>query len=514
MKFYDIAKVSFSSGKWWDWCSAWRREKSMPFGWPAWWDGGKWWSVILKASTDVNTLIDFNYKKNFKAQPWWNWMSHDKYGKDAENVILKVPVWTVLKDTETGNVIYQFTRDQEEYIVVKWGKWWLWNIHFKNSLRQFPEFSIMWEPGEKKDITMELQLLWDVALIWTPSVGKSTIINTISNAKAKVWDYPFTTLVPNLGIVKYWDYNFSVVDVPWLIQWASKWKWLWNEFLRHVLKARIWCFVLDISRYENWLDEFIEIFSELVSYVKTRFIGSTEYWPKVENIEISLSKNSSNEIIFEVFTKFGKEKVLLLRKMVSFVLNKYDVLDDKDLLKEFVDIFIAKILKWLEKIFKKKLKTVKFSLWKLTLKSLNTNIDILSCFSRFWVQQFIEKLVTKMQSFDSIDILWFEKMLVAKEQDSYVKDITEKEKRTLISNWYVQTSDMKYIKVWEVYDRDFARMVYTLPWWNDEAELWFWENLDKTWYVKIFEKYWVVKWDIFKVKSIYAGIEDRYVMWD
>lgn len=513
MKFYDIAKISVSSWRWWDWSSAGRREKWIPFGWPAWGDGWKWWSVILKASKDVNTLIEYSYKKQFKARPWEMWMSHDRYWKDSDDLILEVPVWTVVKQQETNKILFQFKHDQEEFVVARWWKWWLGNIHFKNSTRQFPDFAIMWEPGEKKEIMLELQLLWDVALIWTPSVWKSSIINAVSNAKVKVWDYPFTTLIPNLWIVKYGDYNFSIVDVPGLIQWASEWRGLWNEFLRHVLKAKNWTFVTDISRYESWLEDFWQLIEEIVKYVWNRFMGSTEYGAPIKSLKIKISMVWSN-IVFEAITKLDKQDVIILRKVLNFVVNKFDVIDDQEILHEYLKTFVEAINKWFSDLKNLKQKNFSVSVWKISKKDITNNIHVMSVFTRYWLDDFLKNTINNLQNFDSKDVLDIEFVKVEKEEKNYIIDITKKERTYLLENGYINETDAKYIKIWEVYDNEVSRLVFTLPWWNDEAEYRFWNTLDRKWYMSSFEKHGIQKWDVIKIISVYEWIEDRYIMWD
>jgi GTP-binding protein len=150
-------------------------------------------------------------------------------------------------------------------------------MHFKNSVNQYPQFALLGEPGESRGIEIELQLLADVALIGTPSVGKSSLINAIANVKAKVADYPFTTLVPNLGSVKYKDTTFNVIDIPGLIEGASQGKGLGNEFLRHIMKARVLCFMVDMSRYESGMSEISILMNELVQYLTSTILESKDY---------------------------------------------------------------------------------------------------------------------------------------------------------------------------------------------------------------------------------------------
>ena len=250
MRFYDEVTISVQSGKGGDGTVTWRREAGVAFWWPSGGDGGKGWSVILQAAKDENTLQTYRYKSVFKAKPGEWGKSRDQYGANADDLILQVPVGTLIRDKETDEILYTFTKDQEQYVAVTWGEGGIGNIHFKDAVHQFPTFCLLGEPGNKKELVLELQLLADVALIGTPSVGKTSIINSISNTKAKVADYPFTTLIPNLWSITVQKTHFNMIDIPGLIKGAAEGKWLWNAFLRHILKARVFCMIGDISRYD------------------------------------------------------------------------------------------------------------------------------------------------------------------------------------------------------------------------------------------------------------------------
>jgi len=169
-------------------------------------------------------LQAYRYKTVFKALPGEPGRSRDQYGANAENLVLKVPIGTLIRDKESNEILYTFSKDKEQWKVVLGGVGGIGNIHFKDSVHQYPTFCLLGEPGHKKEIVLELQLLADVALIGTPSVGKTSLINSISNTKAKVADYPFTTLIPNLGSVTVQDLHFNVIDIPGLIKGAAEGK--------------------------------------------------------------------------------------------------------------------------------------------------------------------------------------------------------------------------------------------------------------------------------------------------
>jgi len=496
MKFYDKVKVLLQAGKWWRGAATWRHEKCEEFGGPAGWDGGKWWDILLVCSKDENTLIKYKFKKKYKADDGQPGMRKDMYWANAENLFLPVPIWTIVKN-EKWEVLFQFIKDWDSFLVVKWWRWWLWNIHFKTSIRQYPDFALLWEPWQSMEVNLELQLLWDLALIGTPSVGKSTIINTISNTKAKTADYPFTTIVPNIWVVKSWDFAFNVVDVPGLIEGASKWKGLWIEFLRHVLKAKIWAFVVDLSRYEIWIDETIQIYGEIISYIKDRFYKSNEFGKIIEDIKIDI-KVEDNQIILEVVWYFGKEQYVILKKLIYFVFNKYDMIDDQEILQEYKKLFLQKLSKKL----------------KITQDVLKQNISTVSCFTRFGIEDFVLNISKKIKDFDSKDILDFDRFKAEKMITHYIEDVTEREQDNLLEQWYINESEAKYLKVWEILDQDVCYYVYALPWGNDEAEFRFWETLGKKMILKDWEKKWIKRWDVIKIKSIYPWSDDRYIMWD
>ena len=251
MQFYDEVKIHIQSGQWWNWIASWRRESGIPFGWPDGGDWWKWWNIKITSVKDENTLLPYKYIKNYKAQNWEPGRTKDQYWANWKDKTLIVPIWTIIKDTNTGDILYHFTKDKESRIALEGWEGWRWNIHFKTPVLQYPTFAMLWEPWHEREITLELQLLWDVALIGSPSVWKTSIINFVSHTKWKVAEYPFTTLIPNLWSVQTNNHNFNIIDIPWIIKWASDWKWLWNQFLRHIIKSRIFCFVCDIARYEK-----------------------------------------------------------------------------------------------------------------------------------------------------------------------------------------------------------------------------------------------------------------------
>src|SRR5574344_447938 len=217
--FVDTAKIVLRSGAGGDGAVAWRREKFEPDGGPAGGDGGDGGSIILKADSNIHTLMDFKYQRHFFAENGENGRNKNRYGKKGEDMILHLPVGTLVKEANSGKIIVDLVEDQQEFLIVKGGKGGNGNTKYKNSIRQAPRFA---EPGQKSqeiEVILEVKLIADVALVGLPNVGKSSILSIISNAKPKIANYHFTTLSPNLGVVKIdHDNSYVVADIPGLIE--------------------------------------------------------------------------------------------------------------------------------------------------------------------------------------------------------------------------------------------------------------------------------------------------------
>ena len=269
MKFVDKAKIHVKAGDGGNGCVAWRREKFVPLGGPAGGNGGKGGDVILKADSRLQTLMDFKHKIHFKAERGQHGSGSNKHGKAGEDLIIKVPVGTVVKDAETGEIIADLTKEGQEVVVAKGGKGGKGNAAFKTSTNQAPDYAEEGEKGEEKWIELELKLLADVGIIGFPNAGKSTLISVLSNAKPKIADYPFTTLSPVLGVVKL-DIGKSLVlaDIPGLIEGASQGAGLGHEFLRHIERTKFLLHVIDISdfREREPLEAFEIINKEMEQY--------------------------------------------------------------------------------------------------------------------------------------------------------------------------------------------------------------------------------------------------------
>jgi len=248
MQFIDYAKIFVESGHGGKGCVSFRREKYVPRGGPDGGDGGKGGDIIIRVSTQINTLLDFKYKREYHARDGQNGMGQKMHGKDAEDLVIPVPAGTVIKDADSNEVIADLIKEGDYFIAAKGGRGGLGNSHFATSTKQVPRYAQPGEEGEDTWLILELKLLADVGLIGFPNAGKSTLISVISSAKPKIADYPFTTLVPNLGVVKLKDHRSCVVaDIPGLIEGAHEGAGLGARFLRHIERTRIFLHLIDVS---------------------------------------------------------------------------------------------------------------------------------------------------------------------------------------------------------------------------------------------------------------------------
>jgi GTPase len=266
----DNAKILVKSGDGGNGCVSFRREKFVPKGGPNGGDGGKGGDVIFIADNSLDTLIDFRYKKIYKAGNGKHGMGGDKTGKNGDDVYIKVPCGSIIKDTETGEVLADLVNNGDIYIAAKGGKGGKGNTHFATSTNQTPRNAEPGSGGIEKEIEIELKLIADVGLVGLPNAGKSTLISKISAAKPKIADYPFTTLQPNLGIVKYKEFNsFVVADIPGLIKGAHLGKGLGIRFLKHIERTKVLVFLIDstvIDYSRNSITDYEILLDELKSY--------------------------------------------------------------------------------------------------------------------------------------------------------------------------------------------------------------------------------------------------------
>lgn len=268
--FIDNVKIRIKSGDGGNGCVSFRREKFVPKGGPNGGDGGKGGNVIFEADSSLSTLIDLRYRRNYKAGSGRHGMGGDKTGKNGKDVIIKVPCGSIIKDSFTNEVLADLVNNKQTYVASKGGKGGRGNAHFATPTNQAPRYAEPGEKGTEKEISIELKLIADVGLVGLPNAGKSTLISKISAARPKIADYPFTTLRPNLGIVKYRDFqSFVVADIPGLIEGAHIGKGLGIRFLRHIERTRILILLIDstlIKDKKNKSEDYTILINELKSY--------------------------------------------------------------------------------------------------------------------------------------------------------------------------------------------------------------------------------------------------------
>lgn len=267
--FIDRARIFVQSGKGGDGMSSFRHEKFVPKGGPNGGDGGQGGNVVLVADRNVNTLVDFRFRRLFKAKPGGKGEGSNKYGRNAEDLLITVPLGTIVKDEETGQVMADLSRDGQRVIVAKGGRGGRGNWHFRTSANRTPTFAERGEPGEERWLRLELKVLADVGLLGYPSVGKSSILRKVSAAQPEVAAYHFTTLNPILGVVNLPDHrSFVMADIPGLIDGASEGVGLGHDFLRHIERTKILIHVVDVSGIEGRdpIEDYEKINAELAKY--------------------------------------------------------------------------------------------------------------------------------------------------------------------------------------------------------------------------------------------------------
>jgi GTP-binding protein len=295
--FVDYVKIFCRSGNGGPGSAHLRREKFVPKGGPDGGDGGRGGHVIVKGNAQMWTLLHLRYKKHIFAGNGEAGGAQGSFGADGEDVTIEVPLGTIAKDAETGEFLFEVTRDEETHLIAKGGRGGLGNTHFKTATRQTPRFAQPGEPGEEGWKILELKVLADVGLVGFPSAGKSTLLSVVSAAKPKIADYPFTTLVPNLGIVSYHDqHSFVMADIPGIIEGAHQGKGLGLRFLRHIERNAMLLFLVPADS-KNHRKEYFILLDELEKYNpelldKERFLVIS----KSDFLDDDLKKEISREL--------------------------------------------------------------------------------------------------------------------------------------------------------------------------------------------------------------------------
>lgn len=334
MKFIDEVLIKVFAGDGGNGIASFRREKFEPMGGPSGGDGGRGGSVFFQADENLNTLIDFRFKKEHRAQRGENGRSSDQYGAAGVDLVLKVPVGTVIKDSFSENIFGDLTQHGQKILVAKGGKGGLGNIHFKSSINRAPRQFTHGEPGEEFELFLELKLIADIGLVGLPNAGKSSFIRKVSAATPKVADYPFTTLQPNLGVVKFdIDKSFVIADVPGLIEGASDGVGLGDKFLKHLTRTRLLLHLIDglsnISGSDP-IDDAQTIIGELKKYEETLF--NKPRWIVLNKIDLNydadaLKKQIKDKIgwddkIFVISSLTGQGCKELIKEIAYFLENE------------------------------------------------------------------------------------------------------------------------------------------------------------------------------------------------
>ena len=266
--FVDRAKITIRSGKGGDGAVTFRREPYVPEGGPDGGDGGKGGDVVFVADRNLRTLMDFRYKRKYEAENGQNGMKRKRFGKSGEDLLIKVPLGTVIIDEETGRVMKDLTEDGERFIAARGGKGGRGNVNFKNSVRQAPNFAEAGGEARERRVILEMKLIADVGLVGFPNAGKSSLLAAATSAQPKIADYHFTTIDPNLGVVHLYDSSFVMADIAGLIEGASQGQGLGFRFLKHIERTKVLIHVVDVSGSEGRdpREDFDKINRELAAY--------------------------------------------------------------------------------------------------------------------------------------------------------------------------------------------------------------------------------------------------------
>ena len=320
--FIDYAKIELQAGNGGNGAVAFHREKYIDKGGPSGGDGGRGGNIVFQTNTNLHTLQDIRYKRMYKAKNGQSGGSNKRTGKSGEDLIIQVPCGTIIKSIESKSIIKDLVKEDESHIICQGGIGGKGNFHFKSSTQQTPRFAQEGVKGQKLSIELELKVLADVGLVGLPNAGKSTLLSVMTTAKPKIADYPFTTLQPHLGIVKYGEYqSFVMADIPGLIEGASKGKGLGHQFLKHIERNKILLFLIDVEEknpnevYNQLLDELVNFNKDLLD--KDRIVVRTKIDTISEDVEERWSSFSEEFIDISSVSNTGLNS--LKDKLVSFL---------------------------------------------------------------------------------------------------------------------------------------------------------------------------------------------------
>ncbi len=332
MQFIDHAEITVRAGDGGDGCVSFRREKYVPRGGPDGGDGGRGGHVIFKSSRELNTLLDFRYKREYQAQKGQQGMGKKMHGKDGVDLIIPVPVGTAVRDPESNLLAADLVQEGQEFIAARGGRGGQGNQHFATPTRQVPRFAQPGEEGECRRYILALKLLADVGLVGLPNAGKSTLISVLSSARPKIADYPFTTLVPNLGVVKVSDFDsFVMADIPGLIEGAHQGIGLGFQFLQHIERTRIFLHLVDVSDAADedpvsqykMISREIELYGKDIS-IKHHAVIATKIDAATDNKRLDLLKEycKANDIDFFAISAATGLGIMEMLRYLAQILNR------------------------------------------------------------------------------------------------------------------------------------------------------------------------------------------------
>ncbi len=312
MKFIDESRIEVIAGNGGNGIASFRREKYIEKGGPDGGDGGRGGSVYAEADRNINTLVDFRFTKTFRARNGEPGRGSDCYGKGADDVILRMPVGTVITDLDSGEVIADLTHDGERALLAEGGKGGLGNLHFKSSTNRAPRQFTLGTEGQKRSLQLELKVLADVGLLGMPNAGKSTFIRAVSAARPTVADYPFTTLHPTLGVLRVSsEKSFVIADIPGLIEGAAEGAGLGHQFLRHLARTRLLLHLVDIApAYEgtNPVSEARAILNELKKFDKSLY--EKPRWLLLNKVDLLEDRDAKVEAFLREFSDYDRDFVI------------------------------------------------------------------------------------------------------------------------------------------------------------------------------------------------------------
>ena len=328
MKFLDQAKINLKAGNGGSGSASFRREKYVEFGGPDGGDGGDGGSILFEAERNLNTLIDYRYSQHFKAENGKPGSKKNKTGANGKDLILKVPVGTQIYEEDNNTIIYDFKKNKEKYLVASGGKGGLGNVRFKSSTNRAPRKKTNGKNGEEFWIWLQLKIIADVGIIGLPNAGKSSLLASLTRAKPKIANYPFTTINPNLGVSYYNNKEVTLADIPGLVEGAHKGVGLGDKFLRHIERCKILLHLIDVTE-NNLAENYLKIRSELKSYdplisKKKEII----YLNKSDLIEKKILKkkldlfSSKIKKKYKIISVFKKDDIQTIKKLLITSINK------------------------------------------------------------------------------------------------------------------------------------------------------------------------------------------------